>query len=335
MTSSAIDSVAVLEGVIGKAPPPVQLKVIDHLDDGALRWIAASPVLFAGFADADGVAVTIAGGEPGFASADRRALRVPLAALDDAALARPGLGVGTLFLAPGLGETLRVNGRVAEVRDGHASVAVEECYLHCAKALIRSDFWSATQVGETPSRPEALVAASRFMALATADADGRADLSPKGDPAGVLARLRSETLWFADRPGNRRADSFRNIIAQPRLAAALLIPGSTRVAIVRGTARLTSDEAMRATFAVQDKTPRLAAVVEQAVVEVRESPALARAKLWPAGRATEGLDAAQMFADHVKLNRNRGLHAQVAGALVSVPGLVRRGLATDYKSNLY
>ena len=43
---------------------------------------------------------------------------------------------------PGLGETLRVNGRVAAVGDGVVRIGVEECYVHCAKALIRSDLWN-------------------------------------------------------------------------------------------------------------------------------------------------------------------------------------------------
>src|SRR3546814_2019229 len=83
------------------------------------------------------------------------------------------------------------------------------------------------------------------MALATIDAAGRADLSPKGDPAGAMAHIAGDQLWFADRPGNRRADSFRNIIAQPLIAAALLIPGSSHIAIIRGTAMLTDDATAR------------------------------------------------------------------------------------------
>src|SRR3546814_10534930 len=69
-----------------------------------------------------------------------------------------------------------------------------------------------------------------------------------------MAHIAGDQLWFADRPGNRRADSFRNIIAQPRIAAALLIPGSPRVAILRGTAMLTDDATARASFEVQGRS---------------------------------------------------------------------------------
>lgn len=333
--SGRIASIAELEGVIGKAPPAVNLKVIDHLDETALRWIATSPLMFAGFGEGAGIAITLGGGEPGFATGEAKSLHLPLSALDDAALARPGLAFGSLLLAPGIGETLRVNGRVAAVGEGEVRIAVEECYVHCAKALIRSDFWSAEAVEPAAAEPEAFIAASRFMALATVDVEGRADLSPKGDPAGSMARYDGGTLWFADRPGNRRVDSFRNIIAQPRIAAVLLVPGSSRVAVVTGTAQLTTDAQARAPFEVRGKTPQLAIGVEGAAVELRTSAALGRAALWPLRERAAVVAPAKMFAAHVKLNKDKGLGARIAGAVVSIPGLMQRGLDKDYESNLY
>lgn len=333
---SSIDSIAALEGVIGKTPAPVNLKVIDHADANARRWLAASPLMFAGFGDGQGVAITLGGGAPGFAAADDPAvLTIPLDLLDDPALGVPGAGFGSLFLIPGVGETLRINGRVTDADGGLLRIAVEECYGHCAKALIRSDFWSADPLGEWPGDAGSFVNASRFMALATIDAGGGADLSPKGDPAGSMARIDAAGLWFADRPGNRRADSFRSIVVQPRIAAALLIPGSTGVVSVRGQARLTADAAAREAFAVRDKTPLLAARIADATIEMRASPALGRARLWPAAAAPADIRPAKMFADHVRLNKDQGLAARLAGAFVSVPGLMERGLAKDYKDNLY
>lgn len=330
-----IATIADLEAAIGKTPPAMHLKVIDHLDAGALRWIAAAPLAFVGLGAGRTVAITLAGGTPGFAQADAQTLRLPLALLDDPASVRADLACGMLFLAPGIGETLRVNGRVAAVADGEATVAVEECYVHCAKALIRSEFWSAAPLRHPPGSPEAFVAATRFVALATIDAAGRADLSPKGDPAGCMTRLDQGRLWFAERPGNRRADSYRNIIAQPRVAAALLIPGAAAVAIVTGAAHLTADAAARAAFTVRGKLPALAAGFDDLAIALRPSPALARARLWPLDAAAQGIDPAQMLGAHVRLNKDKGLGARIAGALVSIPGLMQKGLDKDYKSNLY
>ncbi|WP_447757490.1 pyridoxamine 5'-phosphate oxidase family protein [Sphingopyxis fribergensis] len=332
---SDIDSIAGLEAIVGKAPPAVSLKVIDHVDATARRWLTASPLMFAGFGNGGAVAITLGGGAAGFASADPAILSVPLATLDDPTLAEPGASFGSLFLVPGIGETLRINGTVAAVGGAAAQIAVEECYVHCAKALIRSGFWSAAPTDASPTVPDAFAASTCFMALATMDAAGRADLSPKGDPAGSMAHVAGDRLWFADRPGNRRTDSFRNLIAQPHIAAALLIPGASAVAIVRGTAMLTDDETARASFAVQGKVPLLATRVDDLDIAIRPSAALERAKLWPAAPAPADIKPAKMFAEHVRLNKDKGLGARIAGAFVSVPGLMQRGLDKDYKDYLY
>ena len=337
MTDTAITTVESLEGVIGKTPPPMHLKVIDHLDPGALRWISRSPLMFAGFGDGSGVGITLAGGAPGFASGDARELRLPVALLDDPALARPGSAFGSLFLLSGIGETLRVNGRVTSVDADEIRIAVNECYGHCGKALIRSEFWSAQPIASAPDDITAFVADSRFLALATIGAEGHADLSPKGDPAGCMAQLDGDTLWFVDRPGNRRVDSFRNIIERPRVALALLIPGAAQIAVLRGDARLITDEAARARFTVQDKTPLLAIRVDISAIELRASPALERANLWPVYAQTD-IDPATLFVEHIKLNKTTGIGATLARASLSVPGvtgLLKKGLDKDYKENLY
>lgn len=336
MSGAAITNVAELEAVIGKTPPPMHLKVIDHLDAGALRWIAGSPLMFAGFGDGPGIGVTLAGGVPGFASGDARELSVPIGSLDNPTLAQPGAAFGSLFLLPGVGETLRVNGRVAGIDADHVRVAVEECYGHCAKALIRSELWAA-HPAQAPVDPAAFVAASRFLALATNGAGGRADLSPKGDPAGCMAQLDGDALWFADRPGNRRVDSFRNIVEQPHIALALLIPGANRIAVVRGRAHLTTDAAARERFTVKDKTPLVAIGVEIEALELRDSPALMRADLWPVHAASD-IDPAKLFVEHIKLNKTGGVAATLARVSLSVPGmtgLLKKGLDKDYKDNLY
>lgn len=334
--SDSIDSLAVLEACIGKRPKAIDLKVIDHLDDGARRWIAASPLLFAAFGDGRHVGMTLGGGEQGFVQApDAFRLRLPEAALDDPHLAREGLGFGGLFLTPSVGETLRVGGRVVAVGGGEIEVAVEECYVHCAKALIRSKFWEAPVPGKTPDDAAAFLAASRFMALATVDAQGHADVSPKGDPENMLLRVHQGSVWYPDRPGNRRVDSFRNILAQPHVAAAALIPGCTKVAILSGTARITADPDRRAGFSVAGKTPLLVTCIEQPALTVRDSAALAKAQLWPVLPRAEGIDPAALFVAHIKGSKVRGVQAKLVRATVSVPGVMEKGLKRDYRDNLY
>jgi predicted pyridoxine 5'-phosphate oxidase superfamily flavin-nucleotide-binding protein len=178
---NTITDVVALESCVGKVPGARDLKVIDYLDEGALRWIAASTFLFAAFGDGNDLGITVGGGEPGFVEViDATRLKLSGATLDEPRLARLGQGVGTLFLTPNLGETLRVNGRVLAVSDGAIEIAVEECYLHCAKALIRSGFWNVAPRSDVPDEAQDFLAVSQFMALATINARGQADMSPMG-----------------------------------------------------------------------------------------------------------------------------------------------------------
>ncbi|MEX5212920.1 MAG: pyridoxamine 5'-phosphate oxidase family protein [Nitrospiraceae bacterium] len=332
----AIETVTALEACVGKVTGPRDLKVIDHLDEGALRWIAASPLGFTAFGDGEDIGLTLAGGPPGFARpVDALRLRLAATALDEPNLARIGRGVGALFLVPKIGETLRVNGRIAAVSGGEIEIAVEECYMHCAKALLRSNFWATSPQSDVPDNLLDFLTASRFMVLATVDRQGRTDVSPKGDPQGALIHLQHGRVWFADRPGNRRTDSFRNILVQPRIAAAMLIPGCTRVTMVSGMAWLTTDAAVRAKFAVSGKTPPLVTCIEQPTPVIFESHALAQPRLWPAVLPREFLDPAAMFAAHVKLSKAQGLRAALARKALSVPGLMEMGLQRDYRRNLY
>ncbi|MCD0502202.1 pyridoxamine 5'-phosphate oxidase family protein [Bordetella petrii] len=330
-----IQNIAALESQVGTRPAAVNLKVIDHLDAQALKWVAVSPLAFAGFSDAERIDITIAGGDRGFATASSaNQLRLPRALLDDPGHARAGCGVGLLFLIPGLGETLRVNGRVEAATDEDMLVTVHECYAHCAKALLRSQFW---QAADTPSPGDAqeFLAAARYMALATADTALNTDVSPKGDPAGMLVRPCGGGIRYADRPGNRRTDSFRNILARPSAAAVLVVPGCTRVAVLQGGVQIDADPALRQSFAVQDKAPKLVSTFMAPSLVLRESAALARARPWEAVSPPSDIDPAEIFAAHVKLNKARGLGAMIAKGMVSVPGLMRKGLEQDYKRNLY
>ncbi|MDM4772710.1 pyridoxamine 5'-phosphate oxidase family protein [Solimonas sp. SE-A11] len=331
-----IETLPALEAVVGKVPGPRDLKVIDFLDAASLRWLQTSPLLFAAFGDGRGIAITVGGGEPGFVQApDARRLRISLALLDHPDQAQPGLGFGGLFLSPSLCETLRVNGRVVSVAEGVVEIEVRECYLHCAKALIRSEFWKGEPGGEIPDTATAFVDASRFMALATINEQGQADVSPKGDPRGAMLQMRSGDAWFADRPGNRRVDSFRNILAQPRVAAAVLVPGSSRMVLLSGTACLTTDAAMRALFTVAERLPKLATCIEQPLLQAYDSAALARAQPWPALPAAADIDPAAIFKAHVMHSKSGGIMAGIARTALAVPGFMDKTLQNDYKKNLY
>jgi len=138
----------------------VRDKQLDHLDGHCRDFIAHSPFVVISTADASGRCdASPRGGPPGF-------VRV----LDDGRLSLPDLSgnnrldsfgnivenpwIGMLFLVPGVGETLRVNGRATVERsddDGTVSVVVDvtEAFLHCAKAFRRSGLWDPASWPDT------------------------------------------------------------------------------------------------------------------------------------------------------------------------------------------
>jgi len=83
---------------------------------------------------------------------------------------------------------------------------------------------------------------SPFCVVATSDADGNCDASPKGDPAGHLIHvLDPRTIVIAERPGNKRADGYLNVLANPHVGVIALIPGRNDTLRINGRARLVRD----------------------------------------------------------------------------------------------
>jgi uncharacterized protein len=127
----------------------------------------------------------------------------------------------------------------------------------------------------------AWLAASPFCVLATADAEGRCDASPKGDPAGRLVHVIDDrTIAIAERPGNRRADGYRNILANPHVGLHFLIPGRGDTLRINGRARLVSDAPFFDELVVKGHRPVLAVVVEIEDVFFHCAKAFLRSGLW-------------------------------------------------------
>ena len=125
------------------------------------------------------------------------------------------------------------------------------------------------------------LAASPYCVMATADAEGRCDASPKGDPAGHLVHVIDEvTIALAERPGNRRADGYRNIVANPHVGLQFVIPGRGDTLRVNGRARLVADAPFFDDMVVKGHRPLLAVVVDVEEVFFHCSKAYLRSSLW-------------------------------------------------------
>ncbi|MCH1867573.1 MSMEG_1061 family FMN-dependent PPOX-type flavoprotein [Nocardioides sp. CFH 31398] len=127
----------------------------------------------------------------------------------------------------------------------------------------------------------AWLAASPFCVIATADADGRGDASPKGDPAGRLVHvLDDRTLAIAERPGNRRADGYRNVLVNPGIGLLFLIPGRPDTLRVNGRARLVADAPWFDDMVVRGHRPVVAMVMHVEQVFHHCGKAFLRSGLW-------------------------------------------------------
>ena len=147
--SDALTTPEQVQAVVGQLNAPRDLKVIDHLDSHAQRWIGLSPLVCLTLSQDTDISVTLGGGPQGFVQIpDAHHLLLPLALLDDSAAVRSGASFGALLLVSGMNETLRINGTVLAIEGDIARLQVAECFLHCAKALMRSDFW---QPASSPS----------------------------------------------------------------------------------------------------------------------------------------------------------------------------------------
>jgi PPOX class probable FMN-dependent enzyme len=121
---------------------------------------------------------------------------------------------------------------------------------------------------------------SPFLCIATSAPDGRCDVSPRGDPAGFVRILDDRTLLLPDRPGNRIADTLRNILANPQVGLLFLVPGVGDTFRVNGRASIVDDSELLAACAIEGSVPALGILVEIEEAYTQCPKALIRSDLW-------------------------------------------------------
>ncbi|UQZ81566.1 Pyridoxamine 5'-phosphate oxidase [Paenibacillus konkukensis] len=124
------------------------------------------------------------------------------------------------------------------------------------------------------------IAKSPFLLVSTSDSEGRCDVSPRGDAPGFVLVLDGQRLVIPERPGNRRADSLRNIISNPQIGLIFLIPGLEETLRVNGRAYVTRDEELLQRMQAMGKSPQLGigVVVEECYMHCAK--AFKRSQLW-------------------------------------------------------
>ncbi|WP_433272618.1 2Fe-2S iron-sulfur cluster-binding protein [Actinosynnema sp. CS-041913] len=339
-----------VEAVIGRPPAMIMLKQISALDEGCRTILAHCPLAGFGYRDADGVSrTTFVGGTPGFVrvhSPTRISFPLP-----DGEAHGP---VSFVFLLPGVGETLRVNGWVAKRKGVETFVDVEQAYVHCAQAVIRSRLWLPPAPAEPASEVEGdgplrgpgvadFLAAAPFLVLSTWDGAGGSDTSPRGDQRTVARILDGRTLAIADRKGNKRADSLHNLLQDDRLSFAALVPGRTGVLHVRGRGSITDDPTLLETMALRGTPPHAALLIDVEHAEVTAGTAVARSRIWAAATHLDrgtAPDLMVLTGDHLAANMaevHGGVLARGLGIVARIPGIgrvLRLAMNVAYRSGL-
>jgi uncharacterized protein len=125
------------------------------------------------------------------------------------------------------------------------------------------------------------LAATPFCVMATSSVTGQLDASPKGDPAGQLVHVIDDTtIAIAERPGNKRADGYKNILENPHVGLNFFIPGRGDTLRINGRARLVRDAPFFDELVVKGHRPLLAVVVEIEDIFFHCAKAFMRSGLW-------------------------------------------------------
>ena len=142
----------------------------------------------------------------------------------------------------------------------------------------------AKQLDRLDPHAIAFIARSPFLVMATADAEGGCDASPRGDAPGFVAVPDAGRLLIPDRPGNNRVDSLSNLTANPRIGLLFFVPGVIETLRVNGRAAFTTDATLLARLAVDGRPPRSALEVTVEEVFFHCGKALKRSALWDSSR---------------------------------------------------
>ncbi|MBB4905390.1 pyridoxamine 5'-phosphate oxidase family protein [Actinophytocola algeriensis] len=332
-----VTTVAAVEAMIGTPPAMVLRKATGAFDDGCRAVLAHASVAGFGFRDRDGVPhTTVVGGAPGFATvATPTRLSFDLPNLSPL----PSGGASLVFFLPGIGESLRVSGS-ADVSGARVTLDLHETWVHCGRCVLRSGLWRAAHGsrGESGGTLTGFLAASPFVLVSSWDGDGRGTTSPRGDQAGFVRVLDEHTLAIPDRRGNKRADTFRNLMTCDEVSLAALVPGRADVLHVGGTAYVSDDPALLSTMALKGKPPHAALVIHVDRAEVRANEAVATSRMWDRSAHVDPARAPDLMAvgaRHLAGNEaTASVTRLVARGLAGAPGLARRAIDAGYRKEL-
>lgn len=148
------------------------------------------------------------------------------------------------------------------------------------------------------------ISKSPFLVISTSDHFGYCDVSPRGDSPGFVYVLNEKFLIIPERPGNKRFDSMRNILSNPKVGLLFFIPGLGETLRVNGSACLVKDDELLEKMTVKGRKPLVGIGVEVEECYIHCAKAFKRSGLWdPSSWADHDTlpSAAQIIFEHAKL----------------------------------
>jgi PPOX class probable FMN-dependent enzyme len=136
------------------------------------------------------------------------------------------------------------------------------------------------QIDRLDEMAQRLIALTPFVVVASYDAAGRCDVTPRGGPPGFASVLDEDHVAIPDATGNNRLDTLRNVVETGHAALIFMIPGRTQTLRVHGRACVTADAAVLDRLAPVGKPPRSAIVVRADEVLAHCPKAFIRSRLW-------------------------------------------------------
>jgi uncharacterized protein len=171
-----------------------------------------------------------------------------------------------------------------------------------------SDLVVAKEITFLDKHCKGFIARAPFVLVATSNRNGQCDVSPRGDAPGFVQVLDDNHLAIPDRPGNKRFDTFENILDNPHVGLLFIIPGLQETLRVNGKAVVIQDDEILEAASVDGKRPLFAMGVEVEQAFIHCAKAFIRSKLWKSDSWQDTKDLpslAKMLLDHADANKKK------------------------------
>lgn len=152
--------------------------------------------------------------------------------------------------------------------------ALRDLYAQPGDRAVRKD------IGHLDRHCRRFLELSPFLVLATSNAEGHADASPRGGEPGFVHVVDETTLVVPDHPGNNRLDNLENLIERPEVGMLFLIPGVDETLRVNGSVEIRDDPELREQMATNGKVPKTVLLVRVRQAFLHCAKAFIRSRLW-------------------------------------------------------